>query len=70
MVKAIACLSSIVAVLAGLAYVVSLPVFYGIFAFGDVENWKCYASQDHAITEPWQEPESPPEDYHDVSGKF
>ena len=32
------------AVCAMLAYVISMPVFYGIFAFGGHEDWNCYAS--------------------------
>ena len=70
MAKVIACTSTVLAVLILLAYVISLPVFYGMFALGDIENWTCYATQDSAITQPWLGRLSPPDDYHDVSGNF
>ena len=54
------------------AYLISLPVFYGLFSFKqDWDNWDCYASQDHDILVPWQnDMEDPPEDYHNVSANF
>ena len=70
MAKSIGCLSSILAYLVICSWFISLPIFYGIFAFGEYENWECYASQDYAINEPWEGPGSPPEDYHNVSGNF
>ena len=55
-----------------LAYIISLPVFYGLFSFKkDWDNWECYASQDHDILVPWSNDfEDPPEDYHNVSANF
>ena len=53
------------------AYVVSLPVFYGIFAFGSYEDWDCFASSDHEVKEPWiDDGGKVPEDYINVSNKF
>ena len=70
MANKISCLCNTAAILVILTWFISLPVFYGIFAFGDYEKWECYASQDNAITQPWKGLESPPEDYHNVSGNF
>ena len=39
------CLFTTLAILICLTYVVSFPVFYGMMAFGDHEEWDCYATQ-------------------------
>ena len=38
--------SSICAVLIMVGFLVTLVVFYGIFAFGSYEDWNCYASKE------------------------
>ena len=54
-----------------ICYVISFPVFYGLFAFSDYENWDCYALQDHSVTTPWMgDPNDVPGDYHNVSANF
>ena len=70
MPKVLGCLNSVFAGCVGVAFIISLPVFYGIFAFGDHEDWTCYASQDSDVTLPWTGPEQHPDDYIDVGQNF
>ena len=64
----------ILSVLGGLimlAYLISIPVFYGVFAFGSYEDWDCFASNDHSIKEPWiDDGHEVPDDYLNVATKF
>ena len=71
MTKMLTCLVGTLAVLILMAYAVSLPVFYGMFSFGDIEDWECYASQDRDDNETWDlSLGDPPGDYHNVSSNF
>ena len=64
-------LTAILAVILLLSYIISLPVFYGIFSFGDIESWQCYAAQDHSANVPWDMTEGPvPGNYHNVKDNF
>ena len=67
---AIGGISTALAVLIMFAYVISFPVFYGIFALSDHEDWECFASQDYSITVPWMGEGNPPGDYHAVHSNF
>ena len=55
-----------------LAYIVCMPVLYGMFSFKDGwDDWNCYASQDSDIMVPWtDQTASPPDDYHNVGSNF
>ena len=69
--KAFSALVLLLAALGVLAYVVSLPVFYGLFTFSDYEDWECYASQDSSADVPWDlSLGSAPDSYHNVSDNF
>lgn len=71
MSKIFGCLSSLLAVLIIITFIISLPTFYAILAFGDHENWDCYASSDHSITKPWNISDGDvPEDYINVKANF
>ena len=69
--KAFSVLVLLLAALVVLVYVVSLPVFYGLFSFSDYEDWECYASQDSSADVPWDlSLGSAPDSYHNVSDNF
>ena len=71
MAKAIGYLGTCTAAIIVVGYMISFPVFYGLFAFSDYENWDCYALQDHSVTTPWMgDPNDVPGDYHNVSANF
>ena len=51
--KAIPCMAIVLAILVLISYFIALPVFYGIFYFGEIESWQCYASQNYLNNVPW-----------------
>ena len=71
MAKAVGLCLSVLTVLICISYIIALPTFYGIFAFGDHENWDCYASQDRSDTKPYDgDMDNIPDKYHNVTENF
>ena len=65
------CLFTTLAILICITYVVSFPVFYGMMAFGNHEEWDCYATQNWDEDKPYTgNIEEMPDDYHNVSANF
>ena len=60
---------SCLAVVTAIGYILCLPIFYGIFAFGDHEDWECYAKKGSDV--PWTADMGElTDDYTDVSQNF
>ena len=71
MAKVIGYIGTCTAVTIAICYVLSFPIFYGLFTFKNYEDWDCYATQDHSVTTPWMgDPNEVPGDYHNVSYNF